>query len=228
MDQERTDGLIGEISRDLTPVRPIPQLRQVVLAAGFLWLVTAAAIITMGGVTLPQLQTVLGNRAVDGLLLGLVLVSLGGLLAALAHSVPGREGLSRWGLGLVGLGLFSMAGLGVGLLLSSDSLLKVSFVDHAKCLIVAVVAGAPPVVAVALFVARGFPQRPLLVGLTAAAGVVAMGGITAQIACPMLAARHLALGHAAAPWIGMVLLALPLMRAARRTRRAGGASGSRV
>jgi hypothetical protein len=76
------------------------------------------------------------------------------------------------------------------------------------------------------FAGRAAPFRPVVLVLAAAAGTAALGAITAQASCHHWEMRHLLVGHALAPAVGVLLLTLPLLVALKRLGRSLQAPGS--
>jgi hypothetical protein len=206
--------------RDLDPVQTIPRIRTVMTGVLALWLFVAATGLTLLGLRPDPAQAMLGVRGVALVLAGLGLAGLGGVAAALALGVPGREVLARAALVLAILGVLMAAGVGTLLFAMSPAAgarapLRADFV----CLAVAILVGLLPAVAVVWFAGRALPFRPVIAVLAAAAGTAALGAITAEASCPHSEMRHLLVAHALAPAFGVLLLTLPLLLALKRFRR---------
>jgi hypothetical protein len=217
---QRTQELIHELGQDLSPVRPIPSLRRVLLGVLALWALVAVPGVLLRGLRPDFLETLLAARAANAVFGVLALSGLGGIVAALALGVPGREWLARAGLGLGLLGLALAAGLGTLLVLWSPHPLHGLFqAGDLSCLGVACGVALIPAAGVVWFVGRAAPYRPLVAVLAAAAGMAALGAAAAQASCPYADPRHLLVGHVLAPALGAILLTLPLLLALRRFGR---------
>jgi hypothetical protein len=185
-----------------------------------LWLAVAAIGLTLLGLRPDLADAMIGVRGVAVVFAGLGLAGLGGVVAALAMGVPGREVLARAALVLAILGM--LIAVGVGTLLFAVSPVadtRVSLRADLACLTVAILVGLLPAVAVVWFAGRALPFRPVIAVLAAAAGTAALGAITAEASCPHSEMRHLLVAHALAPVVGVLLLTLPLLVALRRVGR---------
>jgi hypothetical protein len=214
------EELIRELARDLDPVRPIPRIRTVMAGVIGLWLAVAAIGLTVLGLRPDLAEATIGARGVAAVFAGLGLAGLGGVVAALAMGVPGREVLARAALAVAILGMVAAAAVGT-------VLVAITPVDHALvpftadlgCLSVAMLVGLLPAVGVVWFAGRAAPFRPVVLVLAAAAGTAALGAIAAQASCPHSDMRHLMVAHALAPAVGALLLTLPLLVALKRFGR---------
>ncbi len=103
MSREGTSELVERLSRELRPVQRIPRLRQAAGVVALLWLGVGALALALRGLRPDLLQQLQPASAFVVILMGLGLIAVGGVVAALATSVPGREGAARVSLGL-GLG----------------------------------------------------------------------------------------------------------------------------
>jgi hypothetical protein len=217
-----SEALIRELARDLRPVRPIPPVHRVVAGLLGVWLAVAAVGVALLGWK-ADLGALLAQRAVLSVSLGLVAAGLGGLVAAVALGVPGRERLARGALLCGGAGLAVAAGVGTLLLLRSPAVEPGAPLESdLHCLLVASAVALLPALGVVAFAGRAAPHRPLVLAVAAAAGTVALGTVAAQASCPYADLRHLLMGHALAPALGALVLVLPLLVALRRTERAAG------
>jgi hypothetical protein len=214
------EELIRELARDLDPVRPIPRIRTVMVGVIVLWLAVAAIGLTVLGLRPDLAEATIGAWGVAAVFAGLGLAGLGGVVAALAMGVPGREVLARAALAAAILGMAAAAAVGT-------VLVAITPVDHAPssftadlgCLSVAMLVGLLPAVGVVWFAGRAAPFRPVVLVLAAAAGTAALGAIAAQASCPHSDMRHLMVAHALAPAVGALLLTLPLLVALKRFGR---------
>jgi len=217
----RTRRLIEFLVDDLTPVEPVPPLRRVltvVLAVGGVSLVVG--LVVLG--TRPHLLDAATHHPVFAVIaLALPLVALGGLAAALAGSVPGREPEARIASLLMALG--ALAALGGGALLAfsgSQASSGLGPVDVLwACASSGVVLGVPAAAVGIAFVLRGWPAHPLGALVAAAVGATALGTFAVHISCQQLGAGHLIVGHFLLPAGLALALALPLRALIRRLLR---------
>lgn len=216
----RPEDLIRELAGDLAPVQLIPRIRTVMAGVIALWFAVAAIGISLLGMRPDLAEATIGVRGVALVFAGLGLAGLGGVLAALATGVPGREVLARGALALTIFGVVIAAVVGA-LLFAVNPVggERVTLTGDLACLAVAMLVGLLPAVGVVWFAGRAAPFRPVIAVLAAAAGTVALGAIAAQASCPHSEMRHLMVAHALAPAVGVLLLTLPLLTALRRFRR---------
>ena len=216
-----SEALIRDLARDLDPVQPIPRIRTVMTGVIALWFAVAAIGFTVLGLRPDSADAMIGVRGAAAVFAGLGLAGLGGVVAALAMGVPGREVLARVALALAILGMLIAAGVGALLFaVSPVAEVRVSWTADLACLTVAILVGLFPAVGVVWFAGLALPFRPVIVVLAAAAGAVALGAITAEASCTHSEMRHLLVAHALAPAFGVVLLTLPLLVALKRFGRA--------
>ncbi len=221
MTEESGQDLIAALTEDLTPTSPIPPLRKVVAGVLLLWLAIAVVLLLVLGVRPEIVQALSTPFASGGIFAGLCAAGLGGLIAALALSVPGREATVRAGFAIAGVGLAYAAGVGTFLFVQSPAITWTgSFGADFQCLAVAVIVALVPALGVIAFSARAQVFRPMALVLAAAVGTAALGAVTSQAHCPTEDARHLMLGHILAPGFGALVLSLPLLVALRRSSRA--------
>ena len=216
----QAEDLIRELARDLDPVCPIPRIRIVTAGVVGLWFAVAALGLAALGVRPDLAEATLGTRGVAVVFAGLGLVGLGGVVAAIALGIPGRETLARRAIALAILGMVLAAAVGTLLLATSpvpEMLVPLS--DDLACLSVALAVGLLPALGVLWFAGRASPFRPVIVVLAAAAGAAALGAIAAEMSCPHSDMRHLLAAHALAPAAGVLLLTLPLLVALKRLGR---------
>ena len=101
----RAEDLIRELARDLDPVDPIARVRTVVAGVGALWFAEAGVGLTVLGLRPDLVEATLQVRGVAVVFAGLGLAGAGGVIAALAMGVPGREVLARSALAVAILAL---------------------------------------------------------------------------------------------------------------------------
>lgn len=220
MTPERSEELIQELARDLEPVKPIPRLRFAIAALLVLWAAVGALALFALGPRPHLLGALTAWRGVGWVFVGLGLAGVGGLAAALALAVPGREAAARAGLALALLGLGLAGGLG-GFFLSHGGSLgpRAPVAVDFHCLAAACLIGLAPALGIVAFAARAAPFRPRLLAAVAAAGAAALGALVAEAACPYTDLTHVLVAHVLAPAVGAVLLTLPLLRILRGLSR---------
>jgi hypothetical protein len=220
MSGDSTRELIRTLAGDLAPVRPLPRARLVAAAVLLLWLAIGLADVAWQGLAPTFWQTLAKPVSAGGLFAGLLGAGLGGVLAAIALAIPGRERLARAALALGGAGLAIAAGVGLALVARSPlAEWRLPVAHDLPCLLTALVVGLAPALALAAFAGRAAPHRPLFIALAAAAGAAALGGSVAQATCAASDAIHLVLAHSSAPALGAFALTLPLLVAIRRGQR---------
>ena len=217
-----TFEVIEAIASDLVPVRRIPPLHRSAVAVALLWAVIGGAALAAKGLRPDVAAALLESRGFVAILTGLVLVGAGGVGAALAGSVPGREVAARRSLATGLVGAILCVGVGAVLVLRGGAPLvpAASLGSDASCLTLALLLALPPAVGVLLFSARAAPHRRLLVALFASAGTVALGAVVVHLSCDCIHPRHLILSHALAPVAGALLLTLPYRSALLRVESA--------
>ena len=223
MSSGSAEELIRDLAADLEPVQPIPRIRSVVAGLVGLWLAVAC----VGFVVMGKMPDVMGNLLQPGgtsiVFGGLVLAGLGGLVASLAMSVPGREATTRTALWIAMLGMGVAAGMGSVLFLRSPgSPIPHDGMTDLFCLSLAVGVSLLPALGIAGFAGRATPVRPLVLAVAGAAATAALGAVSAQATCSYKDPRHLMLGHVLAPAVGALLLSVPLLVALRRFGRDAG------
>jgi len=216
----RAEDLVRELARDLDPVDPIPRIRTVVAGVVALWFAVAGIGLIVLGLRPDLVEATLQVRGVAVVFAGLGLAGAGGVIAALAMGVPGREVLARSALAVAIFGMVIAAAIGT-LLFATNPVAdaQVPFTGDFACLSVALLVGLLPALGVVWFAGRTVPFRPLILVLAAAAGTASLGAISAHASCPHSEMQHLLVAHALAPAVGVLLLALPLLVALKRFRR---------
>ena len=144
-------------------------------------------------------------------LAGLATTAAGGILAALAGAVPGREGEARLGRRILGVGLLLAAGgvlWGVGRADALEPALPIA--SSLRCGGRAAALGLVPALVVCVFLARAFERRPLLGAACAALGALGLGAVAAHASCSGGGPLHLMIGHWLTPFGAALVLALPL------------------
>ncbi len=215
---EATSQLIERLTGELEPVRRILRLRAAAAGVALLALSAAAFALEVRGPRADLLDALARSPGFAAILVGLTLVGLGGVVAALASSVPGRERAARAGVAAGLLGVLLAGGVGAVLLLSGTLPLGpiASWSTDLECLTLSLLLALPPALGALAFLVRGAPYRPLLAVLAAATGAVAAGALVVHLSCPCSDARHLILAHALAPVAGGLLLTVPFRAALRQ------------
>jgi hypothetical protein len=212
-----SERLVRELARDLVPVRRIPRLRVValLLAAGALCL--SALVVSVLGLR-PDVRAGTASASYLGIVAGLGLFSLGGLVAALGASVPGRAALVRAGLAALAAAvalwmaaLVAQLGGGARLGPLDSAWLGTS----ARCLLIATGVGMLPALALLRFVGSAFAVNPRVAVGIGAAGMVAFGSLSVHLTCSADEVLHVATAHLMGPLVVGALLAL-LLGVARR------------
>ncbi len=220
MSGDPTRDLIRDLASDLAPVRALPRVRFVAAAVLLLWFAIGVVGIAVQGLAPTFWQTLAMPVSAGGIFAGLLIAGIGGVLAALALAVPGRERLARGALALGGAGLSIAAGVGFALIARSPLVeWRLPESHDLPCLITALVVGLVPALALGWFGGRAAPFRPIAIAIAAATGAAALGGSVAQATCAAEDAMHLMLGHVIVPAVGAFAFALPLLIAIRRSER---------
>jgi hypothetical protein len=208
MSAQRTEDLVRELAGDLSPVRRIPSLR--VVAAGMLaaWLV-GLVLHRSAGAGQPRIGQTggPGDPVYLAILVGWALVATGGIPAALARAVPGREPIACAGALVLALGLLlASAAAALGVELGGEARLGQSLPCLGRAALLAL---APGLVACA-FLARAWGQRPLPAALALTLAAVALGALAVHASCVTGDGLHRLLGHVLGPALAAGLLALPI------------------
>jgi hypothetical protein len=222
---EPSERLVQSLASDLSAVRPLPPLRRMLGVIGLLGVAAFGFAFWLRG-TSPQLfQVASSHPAYLCIWIGLLAVAVGGLVAALAGAVPGRQLEARTGVALMTAGALLAIGVGGLLAFTGTDAGGAAAPPRAAgiCLSLALALGFPAAVVGLGFVLRGWPARPLACLLAAAAGAGALGAFVTHMTCVQVDALHLMLGHLLGPLLGAALLTIPLQvlaRGGRRDRRA--------
>ena len=221
MSQRSTETLLRELQEGLRPVRPIPRLRSMLLAT------LGAFALTLGidgllGHPIPAFArgVAWGDPAFLGVLAGLLLTAAGGISAALAGAVPGRERVAYWGRALAGAGLLLAAAAAGGAALrgpTADS--AAALVTGFECASRASALGFVPALVLCVFLARALECRPRVGAAVAASGAVALGAAAVHASCADSGGLHMLLGHWLTPFGIALLLAWPLSLLVRLASR---------
>ncbi len=214
------DDLIRALSEDLTPVRPIPRLRTMGVVVVAFWLLVSLIGAFVLGVRSDYADVLLMDKGLLAVFLALGVAGLGGVIAALAAAVPGREAATRAGF-FVGAGGLGVAAAVTSLLIANrpETVASAPFAAHLTCLIMACVAALLPSAAALWFAGRAAAMRPVFIVIAAAAGSAALSTIASMTHCTYDDPVHLFLGHVLAPVAGAMLLVTPLLFALRKFSR---------
>lgn len=224
MSERSTETLLQELARDLRPVRTVPRLRAAALATVGAWGLVAAAHAALEG-RLPPLPGPWQDATSLGVLAGLVLAASGGVTAALAGAIPGRERPERLGAATLVLGLgFALASAAIALI-SRPGATDFSASAYLACIGHAALLGVVPLAVLCVFLARALASRPWRGACAAALGGLALGGLAVHVSCTAGGgALHLLLGHALGPTLVALSLALPAALLIRRSCSPDGAA----
>lgn len=202
-----TDRLIESMVRSLVPVRRIPPLRVALAGALAAGVVSAALWIGLYGAR-PDLFGPAPSWSAN--LVGIGLMAVGGLVAAIASSVPGRHAVTRIGLALAAVGLAVCAGIG-GWVARGGPAGHPWWHGVLSCTGVATLLAIPVAVLALLWIAWTAPRWPVASAALAAVGSVALGASAIHVTCPIEDPLHALLWHALSPFSGGVLLWLALV-----------------
>jgi hypothetical protein len=213
VERVKTEALIVELARRLTPVRRLPSVGR----RFTLWLLVSAPLVVIAvlamGVRADAADTI--TRGPFLLLLALSVLTAGLAAASALHfSVPGTDGATaRWTPGMALVGWTVAAG--VLLVNTPPANRDATFPIHLLCVLQIVGVAMLPGAALVAMLRRGAPVHPARTGALAALASAALGAAGTQMICPSDDPLHLLAGHiaigAAAAVIGAVALA-PALR----------------
>jgi hypothetical protein len=220
MSADPTRDLIRELVRDAAPVQPLPRMRFVATSVLLLWLALGVIGVAVKGLAPTFWETLAMPVSAGGIFAALFVAGVGGVIAALALAVPGRESLARAGFAVGAGGVLLAAGVGIALLMRSPLVeWRTPDLQDVVCLALALAVGLAPALALGWFAGRAAPFRPLVIALAAGAGAAALGGSVAQATCPASDPWHLLFGHVLVPAAGAFVFTLPLLVAIQRSER---------
>jgi hypothetical protein len=212
-----SENLVGDLVRELEPVRPIPKLRTVAGAALGIGVLVSGLVFAVRGLRPDLMMGALQPVAIL-IGLGLTAVACGGIVASIGAGVPGRENVARTGLLALVSGLALSAGAAGWGLFSSGAAAWGGGLEM-RCLLTASGVGLLPTVGLLLFLVHALPRHPAASLATAAGGAVGIGGLAAHASCASTGGLHLLIEHALAPVLGGLLLAILLYPVLRRLSR---------
>ncbi len=219
MSEDNTKTLIDRLARDLAPVKPIPRLRAALVGIVALWILVGGVALAIRGLPENLAHVLATNVAFDLVLAGLVLTGVGGLVWALAASVPGREGPANWGRFFAFSGVVLGAGLGGFAIRGEIAAPSSPFASDMICLGWSGLIALIPGVAAVAYVARAFPTHRGWILAAGAAGATALGAIIVHLSCPYMGFRHLLFAHALAPAIVAIVVTIPMLAVMRILER---------
>ena len=223
MGDRATEPLLRELVQGLAPVRRIPRPRTVVLGALALWLLMLGVQALLGG---PRPFSVPGGFWGDPpflvVLAGLVLTAGGGMVAAVAGAIPGRERAQRVALRVALLGALLASGGGLWAVGRAELVgPALPMTSSLQCMGRASALGVVPALFLCAFLSRAFERRPGVGAAFASLGAFALGALAVHTSCSNHEPLHLLLGHSLTPFAAALLLALPLSWLVRRASRRG-------
>lgn len=211
-----TDELVHDLARDLRPVRPIARLRSAAASVVLLWAMVVVANALLGGGPPHPLE---GSWAHLLVLVGLGISAAGGVVAALAAAVPGRERPARSGRSWMGLGIaLTLVAGGWGALGEQVGPVGGVLRGSSTCFARALGVGLPPLLVLGAFVSRGAASRIRVTAGIALVGAVALGAAAIHAICPVSDGLHVLLGHCLTPLMASALLAIPMAALLARSR----------
>ena len=210
------DELIADLTREVPAVRPLPSISRMTASVLVSALPASLILIALMGMR-EDLFSGATPPLFGSVLTSLVLIGIGGVVAAIAGAVPGRELLERIAMGTAGIGALVLL-LGLGLARGQAGLaFDASEVGHSlTCTAYALMLSAPVVVWLSIVVRGAAPGRVARSAAAASIGGVATATLAVQLSCSSGSPCHLALGHFFAPLLAASLLA-PLLVAVWRT-----------
>lgn len=215
-----THELIRALSEDLSPVRPIPRLRTMGLVVLGIWLAVSLIGAVWIGIRPDYADVLLMDTGLLAVFVSLGVSGVGGVMAALASAIPGRDAAARAGFFVGAAGLGGAAAVAFLLILNRpENVGAAPFTTHMVCLISACVAASVPSVAALWFAGRAAAMRPVFIVIAAAAGSASLSTIATMTHCSHEDPVHLFLGHVLAPVLGAIVLVAPLLLALRKFTR---------
>ncbi len=221
MSAQSTEDLVRQLARDLVPVRPIPRLGVIGLLALGLGIASFAIDLLLGGQGFrPHGDRAWSEPAFLVPLVGLIMTAIGGIGAAIASAVPGRERSAHLGAGVMGLGLFvALAGGLWGWLRSGVPMAGEDVLACLWCMGRAAGIGLGSTLLAAGFIVYAAAQRLGGKAALALIGGVALGAAAVHVTCPSDSPLHHLVAHILAPVVAAGLLTLPLAAGLRRWSR---------
>lgn len=216
-----TDVLIHELATELAPVQPVPRLRTVVSlalvaggATGAAWIVYAGAhLADHPRERLPYLVALLATSAI---------AALGGICAAGASPVPGRERVQAIGTRVLVAGLVAgaFAALASASALPPEPVGLRWFEAGAACVARVALLALPCAALLFHFARRGTPERQTLALGLAGASAATLASVAASVSCPTCDLTHALVFHHLGPAL-LAALGAVLLLARPGSPRAG-------
>lgn len=224
MSADRIDDLIDALARSVAPVRRLPPLRRQIAGVAALAALVALAVVVGLGLRAPGLAGLALDTPQLWMALGLAATGLSGVTAALAFARPGRESEGWLALALALASLLVAAVASTHVVAWTAPLAEPLWrgAEEIPCMVASVVFALPVALLVTRLAARGAPLRRFRTALVAAGGATALGTFAAHLICRTPGAWHAVLTHALEPFVGALLLVLPLFTLLRRWQTAGG------
>ena len=214
---DSTDALLDRLTSAAQPVCRIPRLR---VAVGLILLLRSAVAILFAyshGLRSDLGEVVAHGVRFNAVGIGLLGVGLGGVIAALAQVVPGRESTARKAVFVVLVASALVIGISSLLHFAFEEAVVESQPGPLGCFLISCGLSIVPLAVLAVVARRGVMQHPFIVAICAALGGVGLGAFVVHLCCGVDAFLHVFFGHAAAPFFGALLL-VPLLRASLRTK----------
>ena len=214
-----TEALIHDLATELEPVRRVPRLRTVVAlalglggASGVAWIAFAGSQFAAHPPELvPYYLALLATGAV---------AALGGICAAGASAVPGRERVQAIGTQVLVIGLLCAAAAAAAAVASGvppASLEAQWFAAGVSCIALVALLALPCAALLFHFARRGTPERRTLALVLAGASAATLASVAANLSCATCDLTHAVVFHQVGPAVvGAViagaLFALPVAR----------------
>jgi hypothetical protein len=216
---DTTGRLIEQLSEQLEPVDRVPRLR--VAAAAMLALGAAYTtwLLTSNGVRPGLLESLGAEGPYLGVLLGLAVAAGGGLVAALASSIPGREPVVRAGVWIALVGWLGGIAICLYSLAANGTSFGPSAARDSSCFNSATGYGVLPAAGLLAYALRGWISQPIVTGALTLVGAIAVGAVIVHLGCPMDGAAHYFWGHLTAPILVAMVCTFPLGYGLRLLKR---------
>jgi len=180
-------------------------------------LIAGLSVLWLGGIREDISRAMSCSVRFDAVGVGLLGMALGGVIAALAQVVPGRECLARRAFCTLLISSFVAVGLGsLTYLFFEAPSQSTPVVGCLHCLATSLALAVAPLVVLVILVRRCNLRHSPMVALCSATGGVAFGAFIVHVSCGMDSFPHVLIGHALAPFIGALLFAPALVFVLRR------------
>ena len=222
MKRSSTDELISALARGIRPVRRVAPLGWQATGVCAVAAALLLALVMLSGLRRDELGAGSGSAPFLLTSLGLALVSLGGVTAALASSRPGRERL-EWRSITISIAALAICGSAAALVLLGTPLAGDpgwGGVGEIPCVLSSLTSAIIPALILIRLAASGAPLRPERTALWAGWGATGLAAFAANLTCRTPGAWHEVLTHALIPVLGSLLLMTALGALLRRWTRA--------